>query len=134
MRQRLEQLRSAILSKLPASRLEPLTESELGQVLLRHPNLPDHLRQLFTVLGAGVIGDSRYAIHALLDPAEVYDAETARGLDGVVLVGDDFAGTCDAYDTKRGWKFGSIGASGEFTEADGDLIDFLESWYGDATD
>ena len=134
MRQRLEQLRSAILSKLPESKLEPLTEAEVRQLLRRHPDLPDHLRQLFTVVGAGCIGDSRYMIHVLLDPSDVYDEKTARGLEGIVLVGDDFAGTCEAYDTRRGWKFGSIGASGRFTESKGDFIDFLESWYGDAAE
>jgi hypothetical protein len=60
--------------------------------------------------------------------------ETAAALDGVVVVGDDFAGTCEAYDTKRGWKFGSVGASGEFSEnGSEDFIQFLESWYGGPT-
>ena len=31
---------------------------------------------------------------------------------GIVIVGDDFAGNCDAYNTKDNWKFGSIGHDG----------------------
>jgi hypothetical protein len=132
MNDRLEQIRSAILAKLPGSDLRPLSAAELTGLVRRYPDLPEHLRQLFAVVGVGAIGASRYMIHGLLDPDEVYDPDTAAALAGVVLVGDDFAGTCEAYDTKRGWKFGSIGATGEFdANGYGDFIDFLESWYGE---
>ena len=109
-----------------------MTQEELAAILADYPDLPEHLRQLFTIVGIGCIGDGRYMIHGTLEPAEVYDAETARALDGVVLVGDDFSGNCEAYDWKHGWKFGSIGSSCEFSETTGDLVDFLESWYGDS--
>ena len=130
MSDRLRQLRATILATLPESDLTPLTEDQLAKLVERYPDLPDHLRQLFTVLGVGSIGHSRYMIYAFMDPDEVYDTETAQALEGVVLIGDDFAGTSEAYHTRRGWKFGSIGSSGEFRENDGDFIDFLESWYG----
>lgn len=128
----MQQLRSIILAAFPTSNLRPLTAAELAGITERYPELPEHLRQLFTVVGIGSIGNSRYMIHALLDPDELYDPETAAALAGVVVVGDDFAGTCEAYDTKRGWKFGSIGAAGKFDENGyGDFIDFLNSWYGE---
>lgn len=132
MIERLQQLRSRILAKLPESDLKPLSASKLAKLDARHPDLPEHLRQLFTVVGVGSIGDSRYKIHALLAPDDVYDAETAAALDGVVIVGDDFAGTCDAYDTKRGWKFGSIGGGCTFERSPRrDFVEFLERRYGD---
>src|SRR5689334_1962729 len=107
---------------------------ELASFVEQYPDLPDHLRQLFTVVGIGAIGSSRYMIHGVLDPEEVYDSETAADLAGVVLVGDDFAGNCEAYDTTRGWKFGSIGSMGEFNgNGYSDFIAFLEAWYGTPT-
>lgn len=132
MTDRLRKLRTTILAALPESNLKTLGSRELVELVERYPDLPEHLRQLFTVLGVGSIGDGRYMIHQLLTPDEVYDPETARALDGIVLVGDDFAGTCEAYDTKRGWKFGCIEASGKFSpDAGSDFIAFLEDWYGD---
>ena len=116
MSDRLQKLRTTILAMLPESDLTPLTEAQLAKLVERYPDLPDHLRQLFTVLGVGSIGQSRYMIYAFMDPDELYDAETARALEGVVLIGDDFAGTSEAYQTRRGWKFGSIGSSGEFRD------------------
>src|SRR5436853_4756376 len=106
---RLHKLRSTILAELPASDITPLTDADLAKLVERHPDLPEYLRQLFSVVGVGRIVDGRYMIHGLLDPEEVYDPETASTLNGIVLVGDDFAGTCEAYDTKHGWRFGSIG-------------------------
>ena len=132
MIERLQQLRSRILAKLPQSKLKPLSTTQLAELVEEYPDLPEHLRQLFTVIGAGSIGRGRYMIHALLGPDEVYDPETATALAGVVIVGDDFAGTCDAYDTKHGWKFGSIGGNCTFERSPyGDFIEFLEKWYGD---
>src|SRR5688500_18426494 len=95
---RLQRLRSTILAKLPASNLTPLTDPELAKLVEQYPGLPEHLQQLFTIVGVGPIGDGRYMIHGLLDPDEVYDPQTVAALDGVVIVGDDFAGTCEAYD------------------------------------
>ena len=132
MSDRLLKLRTTILATLPASDLRPLAATELEALVARYPDLPEHLRQLFTVVGVGSIGDGRYMIHGLLEPDDVYDPQTASALNGVVLVGDDFAGTCEAYESKRGWKFGSVGASGEFSPSEGgDFVDFLECWYGD---
>lgn len=132
MDERLQALRSAILARLPNSELHPMTASELEEVLIQYPDLPEHLRALYTVVGVGRIGDSRYAIHAAMEPGEVYDESTARDLQGVVLVGDDFAGTCEAYDSRRGWRFGSIGSDCEFSPREGcNFIDFLEDWYCD---
>jgi hypothetical protein len=137
MTDRLTKLRSSILARLPQSRLTPLTEAGLRPVLGRYPDLPDHLRELFTVVGVGTIGDGRYMIHGTLDPLDVFDVETARGLEGIVLVGDDFAGTFEAYDARRGWRFGTVDSSCEFCEKgprqSRNFLEFLESRYGDTS-
>jgi hypothetical protein len=89
------------------------------------------LKEFFTQFGFGRIGDSAYMIYDLLSPTEIWDAETAAPLDGVVLIGDDFAGTHEAYHTKRGWEFGSVSGSGTYSAHDKyrNIIEFIEDWY-----
>ena len=130
MKARLEKLRDAIVAQMPDSDLTPLSQRELSELLRQYPDMPEHLRELFAIVGVGRIGDGRYMIHGLLTPADIYDEQTAAALEGIVIVGDDFAGTCEAYDMTRGWNFGRIGASGEFEKRRGDFVMFLESWYG----
>lgn len=133
MTTRTEKLRDAIRAIHPASRLEPLAGDRLARLLAKYPALPTHLRELFTTVGVGEIGRGRYMIHALLSPRDVYDAEQANALTGIVLVGDDFAGTCEAYDTRQSpWQFGSVGSNGVFSasESRADFVEFLTEWYG----
>lgn len=95
--------------------------------------LPEDLKALYQQLGYGSIGQSGYMIHMLLEPADVYDERTAESLNGVVIVGDDYAGTCEAYDAGHGWLFGHIGANGRF-EVDDEcrsFVDFLIDWFSD---
>jgi hypothetical protein len=50
-----------------------------------------------------------------------------------VLIGDDFAGQHEAYDTKGRWRFGTVGSSGRFepyTEYK-DFVDFIERWFAE---
>ena len=78
------------------------------------------------------MGESRYTIHALIDPEDIYDTETAKELEGYLIVGDDFAGSCEAYDTKNGWIFGCIGDDGRFEEYGKEcnsFIKFLTEWF-----
>jgi len=73
-------------------------------------------------------------IHCLVDPDEIYDAETATSLQGVLIVGDDFAGNCEALDAANGWQFGSIGCEGCFEAYDdvySSFTDFLQKWFVD---
>jgi hypothetical protein len=97
-----------------------------------YPTMPEHLLVFCEEFGAGCIGYSRYMLYPLIDPDEVYDEITAKELAGVVLIGDDFAGTVDGYDTNSDeWRFGSINSTGRFIADDHDrtIIDLLEKWF-----
>lgn len=103
VKERVHRIRQILLKRLPDSRLTPMSEPP------KHPGLPEHLVCLFSELGTGTIGRGRYAIHDLMSPAEVYDEKTAASLEGILIVGDDFSGNCEAYDTSQGWTFGQRG-------------------------
>jgi len=88
-------------------------------------------------IGAGCIGDSRYAIyHGPVEPDFIFDQETAQGLGNVVLLGDDFAGTHEAYLWSDGIAIsGSIDASHPKFEAhtDSGMLEFIAKWHGSAS-
>ena len=85
----------------------------------------------FRIIGCGRIGKSRYQIYDLLSPMDIYDEQTAAELEGIFLVGDDFAGNCEAYDTRDKWQFGSVGSSGTFQPHPlyKNFVEFIEAWY-----
>ena len=116
-----------ILKSIESSSFKEIKEEWLAP----YPNIPGNLKYLYEKLGYGSIG-GRYTIHALIEPDEIYDSETAKCLNGIVIVGDDFAGNCDAYDTKADWQFGSIGHDGVFEpDEEDDFISFLTGWFTD---
>ena len=129
----MQKLRDAILANHPKSRLKPMTAAEMKKLLSQHPKMPAHLRDFFSQVGCGSIGDSRYMIYDLVSPEDIFDEETAAGLKGILLVGDDFAGSHEAYDTRgRSWQFGSVGDSGTFhvCKKPKDFPAFIADWYG----
>jgi len=131
MRDRVRSLRDTILRRMPDSDLSPVTAATLDELRRDYPTIPDHLLIFFEEFGAGCIGDSSYMLYALIDPAEVYDEATAAELQGIVLIGDDFAGTNEGYDTRLAvWRFGSIDHTGRFqpNKEDETIISFLEGW------
>jgi len=121
------------LRRIDGSSFDPVKEAWIDAAEKRYPGMPEDLRDLYHQLGYGRIGNSRYMIHAMVAPGDIYDEETADSLRGVIVVGDDFAGTCEAYDAAHGWVFGSIGSDGRFERNDKcrSLVEFLLQWYGD---
>jgi len=120
----------------PGTSFIPVENEWIDSVVTRFPGIPEDLRRLYESHGYGSIGDSKYMIQCLLEPDEIYDAETASALDGVLIVGDDFAGHCEAYDAANGWVFGSIGSDGIFEpyeETYSSFTDFLEKWFVSST-
>jgi hypothetical protein len=87
--------------------------------------------RFFEVVGCGSIGPSRYMVYALIDAVEIFGPGSEAELDGVVLIGDDFAGRHEAYDTKAGWRFGTVGGSGRFVPHTvyRDFVEFIERWF-----
>ena len=132
-----DEVMSQILKKEPATSLMPVKEEWLAAVDEKYPGMPDHLRRLYSRFGYGSIGESRYMIHCLLEPSEIYDPVTAEGLSGILIVGDDFAGNCEAYDAANSWRFGSIEENGEFEpygHVYSSFVAFLRSWFVDVND
>jgi hypothetical protein len=128
---RLNRIRDVIRERFPESRLEPLTDKQLAAVKRRHPKVPAQVLDFFKVVGCGSIGPSRYMIYDLIDAVEIFGEGSATELDGIVLIGDDFAGQHEAYDTKTKWRFGTVGGSGRFQPHTvyRDFLEFIERWF-----
>src|SRR5262249_38269819 len=97
-----------------------------------YPSIPQELLDFYAQVGEGRIGTSHYSIHSPIEPSEIYDAETARDLGSLLIVGDDFNGNCDAYKPDAGWQFGTIGSNCKFTVSDfAGIVDWLLFLLGD---
>lgn len=97
----------------------------------KFPNMPSDLKNLFLTIGCGRIGESSYMIHFPTEPDEIYDEATATDLEGILIVGDDYMGNCEAYNAQNGWSFGYIGSEGIFEEYGPEFegfVDFLIDW------
>lgn len=128
----IDEVIAQIQRREPATSFLPVSEEWLDSLDREFPDMPGELRRLYRTYGYGPIGQSRYMIHFLLEPEDIFDPETARQLAGVRIVGDDFAGNCEAYDTANGWLLGSIDSSGDFRPYDGvysSFTNFLEEWF-----
>ena len=128
---RLNRIRDVILDRFPESRLKPLTDKQLALVKRRHPKVPAQVLEFFKVVGCGCIGSSRYMIYALINAVDIFGKGCEEDLDGIVLIGDDFAGHHEAYNTKDKWKFGKVGGGGRFQPhtAYRDFLNFIEQWF-----
>ncbi len=128
----IDSIKKYIFENHQGSEFSPVPESWIKDIEKKYPNMPKDLKEIYAKIGYGSIGDSLYMIHALLEPSEIYDEETASDLDGVVIVGDDFSGNCSAYDAKNGWVFGCIECGGEFESFGKEIQSFskyLEYFY-----
>jgi hypothetical protein len=128
---RLNLIRDVIRARFPESRLEPLTDKQIAAIKQRHPRVPAQVLDFFKVVGCGSIGPSRYMIYDLIDAVEIFGEGSAADLDGIVLIGDDFSGHHEAYDTNSKWRFGTVGSSGRFQPqvAYRDFLEFIERWF-----
>ena len=102
MSHRVDQFIAKIKMAFPTSVFYPIDIEKLDAIDQKYPGMPEDLKELYQGLGYGSIGDSRYSVHFLLEPNEIYDDETAEELKGKLIVGDDFAGNCDAFDAANG--------------------------------
>jgi hypothetical protein len=124
-----EKVIALIRQNFPNSSFDPVKSEWITEVEGKYQNIPNNLKYLYSALGYGTVGDSFYSIHVLVDPSDIYDQETSKKLQGKLIVGDDFGGTCHAYDAENNWIFGCIDCNGAFSdlsERHVDFIDFLE--------
>ncbi|WP_417381266.1 hypothetical protein [Gimesia sp.] len=96
------------------TKIMPVESNWLLELETKYSRMPEDLRRLYTTLGYGPIAGSSYMIHIPTEPIEIYDDVTAENLKGILIVGDDFAGNCEAYNTNQDWVFGTIGFDGRF--------------------
>lgn len=88
MDEKLARLQRLVATRYSDSVLTPMSETEIGALQHAFPGVPRHLLDFYQAIGTGRIGSSRYMIHGLLSPSDVYDAETSASLTSVLIVGD----------------------------------------------
>ncbi len=110
----------------PESQFINVKEEWIKNIENEYSELPSNLKNLYNELGYGTVGDGYYSIHVLMEPDEIYDPETAENLKGKLIVGDDFAGDCHAYDAEDNWSFGYIGSDGAFEKLNEVYTDFID--------
>ncbi len=117
-----------IKKTFPESKFDKVKYEWIDNVEKNYSEIPVRLKELYNKLGYGTVGDSYYSVHVLMEPDEIYDPITAKELKGKLIVGDDLAGDCHAYDTNDNWSFGYIDCNGQFEKLEelySDFIDFL---------
>jgi hypothetical protein len=123
--------KARIRRDFPDSRLTPLTSAKAAALKVRHHDVPEDYLQFLTGVGYGRIGEMRLSIYSgPCEPSDIYDAETASHLPGVLLVADDFQGYCYGYDTTSAWTFGEVNERGKFSPIDrvGSFVEFIDFW------
>ncbi len=106
-------LRERILALYSESKLELLAPDAEAAIRQASPSLPDDYFASLRELGYGSIGQGMYMVYkGPISPADVFDSATAGDLGGVLLVGDDFAGTHEAYQVSdTAVSFGCVDSS-----------------------
>jgi hypothetical protein len=95
----------AIRRAFPDSEFGPVPEAELAAIRWRNPGVPDHYFEFLRQVGAGRLGNRDFMIYSgLCEPDEVFDAETAASLAGVLFFGDDYSGWMVGFDTRNDWQ------------------------------
>jgi hypothetical protein len=125
-----DQIKTRLLETYPDSRLEIVPPAEIDQIRKEYPGIPEDYLQYLEVVGAGRIGKMMFMVYSgPCSPSDIYDAETAESLRGIVLIGDDFSGDCVGYDANDKWQIGEVGSSCEFQPPYGGNTSFVEMLY-----
>lgn len=128
-----EQLRAHILKSMPKSRLKLVGSDQMQGLLSQTPWLPANYLEFLMQVGFGTIGDGRYSIYqGPIQPDFIFDGETARSLGSVVLIGDDFAGTHEAFLRSGDISvFGSVDSSRPRFQphTHSGMFEFIHEWY-----
>jgi hypothetical protein len=99
-----EPLLTALRRVFPTCRLERVSEPKLVAIRQRHPDVPDHFLAFLRQVGWGSLCGTFMLYSGLVEPGEIFDPQTAAGLDGLLFFGDNFAGEVVGFDTRRGWR------------------------------
>jgi hypothetical protein len=106
---------SAIRRVFPASRFEPVAESDLVAIRSKYPSVPEHYLAFLRHVGYGSLGDGNFMVYSgPCEPNEFFPPETAANLEGIIFFGDNFAGWMVGFDTRDGWRI--VGVDGTSPE------------------
>jgi hypothetical protein len=97
-------LLSTLRRVFPNSRLEPVAEPKLAAIRKQYPDVPEHYLAFLRNVGYGSLGDTFMIYSGPVESGEIFDPQTAAGLDGLLFFGDNFAGWVVGFDTRRGWR------------------------------
>lgn len=102
-------LRCDIRRLFPESDFELLSDATIAGLLEEYPDLPVHYLDFLREIGWGRLGSMHFMFYSgPIEPGEIFDSETATGLAGVLLIGDDFAGWSLGFDRSAGWQLVGI--------------------------
>ena len=88
-----------------------LSATDCLSVLKLYPHLPGDYIQYMSNVGYGGTENGRMIYSAPVSPTEIYGRELECA--GLVILGDDFAGNCFAYDFV-GQRYGEVSPDGEW--------------------
>lgn len=93
--------------------LEPCPDGDVIALRRQYPEVPAAFTNFLEEVGRGSLGTASYMIYGgLLSPDEIYDEQTAKELEGVLLFGDDFSGYNAGFLPREGWRLVEIGPGG----------------------
>ena len=90
-------------------KITKLSEKEANALVISHPMLPLEYVSYLTTHGWGRTPTGKMLYSGPTTADEIYGAPT--GPDGLLVLGDDFAGYCFAYDPTAG-EYGELDPSG----------------------
>jgi hypothetical protein len=102
----------------PACRLEPVPEPELVAIRRQHPEVPEHYLEFLREVGYGSLGGMFMIYSGPVAADELFDPQTAAGLEGILFFGDNFAGWVVGFDTHRDWRL--VGVDNGYLEPEPD--------------
>ena len=107
--------------------LERVPAAAARRMRKEHPGIPEDYLAFLQTVGFGSIGDRSFMIYGgPISPPFVYDPATAEAVEGVLLFGDDFQGSCVGFDARR--RVVEVDPRGETKVVAPTFTRFLSSW------
>jgi hypothetical protein len=104
MAEEFERLRATFGQVFPTSRMEPVAEPALAAIRREYPGVPEHYLAFLREIGWGSLGGWFMVYSGPVEPDEIFDRDTAAGLEGLVFFGDTFGSTIFGFDRREGWR------------------------------
>ncbi len=125
-------LSASIRRVCPNAVLHRLTALQANAIRTKHPGVPEHYLVFLREVGWGSLGGSLILYSGPIEPGEVFDAETACGLNGLLFFGDNFSGDMIGFDTRNGWRIIQADHGGVLFTHEGQTVsEFVADWIAD---